>query len=189
MKQKDHKALGKYLLDSVGTGRLWHRTWHRRVFLLGCISPDYIPFTYLRGFRKSRAMLGHNEQYSDKHIQKSIRRLERRGIRRFRDCFALGSLMHYLADSFTFPHTEGFLGDMHAHRAYEKELHTYFSNYLQKAAAQPLPTACIAERLSDFLHSGRCEYEHGERTLERDCRQIIQACTGVFQTLCYVEQR
>ena len=185
MKQKDHKALGKYLMDSVGDGRLWQRRWHRRVFLLGCISPDYIPFTYLRGFGKSHAMLGHNERYSSKHIQKSIRRLESRGVSRFRDCFALGTLMHYLADSFTFPHTNGFLGNMQAHRAYERALHVCFPAYLQKAAAQPMPLARVPEQLSEFLHRGRHEYERGENTCERDCRQIIHACTGVFQTLCY----
>ena len=185
MKQKDHKALGKYLLDSVGGGRLWQRTWHRRVFLLGCISPDYIPFTYLRGFHQSHAMLGHNARYSSEHIQKSIRRLQTRGVRRYRDCFRLGTLMHYLADSFTFPHTEGFAGNMRAHRRYENDLHGCFEKFLSGEPSRHSVVAYTPEKLTDFLRGGRLEYERGECSCDRDCRQILNACTSVFQALCF----
>ncbi len=184
MKQKDHKALAYFLLDGVRDRHLWKRSWHRRFFLVGCVIPDYIPFTYLRGFRKSRAMRGHNQPYSGEHIRKSMEKLQLGGVNRFRDCFRLGTLMHYLADSFTFPHTVGFEGSMRDHRQYERELHTLFSQYLARldfkhSLALPMETA-----LSDFLCRSRAEYEKREQGCEGDCRQIVSACAGVFHALC-----
>lgn len=184
MKQKDHKALAYYLINNVGDRQLWSKAWHRRFFLLGCIGPDYVPFTYLRGFRKSHAMLGHHAAFSAKHIGKRIRKLQKRGVHRVRDCFALGTLMHYLADSFTFPHTEAFLGDMRAHRAYEKALHGYFSGYLKQTSAQPVLLPPVGEELSLFLQKGRERYVGGEMGCRHDCKQIVYACSGVFHTLC-----
>lgn len=183
MKQKDHKALAYYLLNSVGDCRIWQKRWHRRFFLWGCICPDYIPFTYLRGFRQSRAMLGHNARYSLSHIQKSIRRLQTNGVSRFRDCYRLGTLMHYLADSFTYPHTDGFCGDLHAHRVYETDLHGLFSAYLRrtKVAAD---TAFAGETLSELLLRKRDAYERKAVSCERDCKQIVRTCTQVFGALC-----
>lgn len=184
MKQKDHKALAYYLLDSAGESRVWNGTWHRRFFIWGCIGPDYIPFTYLRGIRQSRAMLGHNAKYSRAHINKSILRLQRRGVRGFWDCFALGTLMHYLADSFTFVHTEQFLGNMKEHRSYERALHACFSDFLKEGVQRQTYGIGASEALHIFLDRRRRAYEAGEGSCEHDCRQIVHACAGVFQTLC-----
>lgn len=184
MKQKDHKALACYLLEHVNDGLFWKKAWHRRVFMLGCIGPDYVPFTYLRGFFKSRAMLGHNAPYSQKHIVKSMGRLQRRGVKKLRDCFALGTLMHYLADSFTFPHTEEFSGNMRAHRTYENDLHECFADYLKSAADQPLGFVPILEELPLFLRCRREAYVREEKSTAHDSRQILHVCSGVFQELC-----
>ncbi len=185
MKKQDHKALAHYLLESVGSGLLCERRLHRRLFLIGCVGPDYIPLTYLRGFRQSRAMLGHNTRYSMAHIQKSIKRLQRRGVRSLRDCFRLGTLMHYLADSFTFPHTEGFSGDMKEHRRYERDLHACFAGHLAIAEEGCVECGTAREGVLSFLRNRREAYEaHAEKTCARDAGQIICACRGVFSALC-----
>ena len=182
MKKKDHKALAYYLLESVGVDVHWEKRWHRRSFLLGCVCPDYLPFTYLRGFRQSHAMLGHNTLYSGAHISKSIGKLKEKGIRSWRDCWALGTLMHYLADSFTFPHTQGFEGSMREHRAYEKTLHGFFAAFLSHERACSIGVR-IPEKIPAFLQLGRAEYEREAPSFERDCRRIIASCSGVFHAL------
>ena len=183
MKQKDHRALAYYLIDSVGDCREWQGRWHRRFVLWGCIFPDYIPFTYLRGFWQSRAMLGHNARYSFLHIQRSIQKLEVRGNLRSRDFYRLGTLMHYLADSFTYPHTDAFCGDLQAHRAYERALHGEFPRYLQRdmEIAGRVPTE---KPLLDHLLDRRCMYDRTAASCEDDCRQIVRTCREVFFALC-----
>ncbi len=184
MKKQDHKALAHYLLNHLGQGRLFEKKWHRRLFLLGSVSPDYLPFTYLRGFWRSRAMLGHNTKYSMAHIQRSIKRLQKRGVETRRDCFALGTLMHYLADSFTFPHTESFEGNMSAHRRYEKELHACFAHRL--SLTLPNATECRPiGSLTSFLRDRREAYEEiSEKNCQHDAGEIICACSGIFSALC-----
>ncbi len=182
MKQKDHRALANFLLDRAGRWSIWDSSRHRRAFILGCVSPDYIPTTYLHGFRKSRAMRGHNSPYSLTHIRRMMDRLKLRGIRTLRDCYALGTLIHYLADSFTFVHNEGFGGDMRAHRAYERALHPRFRLILQSQPIQPIPTP--AATLSDHLSALRSAYGDENGGYLHDCRAILEACTAVFAAVC-----
>ena len=184
MKRKDHKALAYYLMNCAEQGPLWERTWHRRFFVWGCICPDYVPFTYLRGFRKSHAMLGHHARYSGSYIQKRIRRLQRRGVKKRRDCFALGTLMHYLADSFTFPHTNAFTGTMREHRIYERGLHEHFQKQLSKPRMTEMRNALWEYSLTDCLERIRAEYDRAGGGYEPDCEQILQSCAEAFFRLC-----
>ena len=184
MKQKDHQALGMYLLDRVGADVFEGRALRRRLFLLGCICPDYLPFTYLRGFWQSRAMRGHDLPYSKRRIQKSIRRLHQRGVMRLRDSFALGTLMHYLSDSFTFVHTEAFTGSMQTHRLYERALHQSFLRVLGEREPSLVPISDTDRGPFAFLENQRREYLESAPSVEHDCRRIVHACTGIFQTLC-----
>ena len=182
MKQKDHRALANFLLDRAGRWSIWDHSRHRRAFILGCVSPDYIPTTYLRGFRKSRAMRGHNTPYSATHVYRTLDRLRLRGLRSLRDCYALGTLIHYLADSFTFVHNEDFEGDMRAHRAYEQSLHACFQSSLR---SQPIrPIAAPSRALSEHLRAMRAAYGQAGKGYLCDCKAIIAACTAVFAAVC-----
>ena len=184
MKQRDHRALAYYLLDCAGDKLLWKRKWHRRVFLFGCICPDYIPLTYLRGFAKSRAMHGHHAAYSGAHIRKSIKRLQEHGVWHVRDCFRLGTLMHYLADSFTYPHSASFQGDMRMHRQYEKDLHGCFAQYLQNGLVDASLCTQIEEGLTSYISRIRREYSRRAGSPECDCQQIVRSCSSIFCALC-----
>ncbi|MBE6601777.1 MAG: hypothetical protein E7637_04650 [Ruminococcaceae bacterium] len=185
MKQKDHKALGLFLLDSAKDQRVWQRTWHRRFFLYGCVGPDYFPLTYFCGFRKGHTMKGHHAEYSQQKIGRSIRRLQERGVRRLRDCFRLGTLMHYLSDSFTYSHTESFFGDMREHRDYEKKLHPCFASFLTAADHDHCRRGERGkETLHEWLFRKRCEYRAEKKGTERDCSYILHACTTLFWGLC-----
>lgn len=184
MKQKDHKALAKFLLDCAGDRQVLKKTWHRRFFLCGCLSPDYLPLTYFCGFQRHHTMRGHHARYSQKKIGKSIQRLQKRGVHRLRDCFRLGTLMHYLSDSFTYSHTDEFCGDMRAHRDYENRLHPYFSSALLQTVPLLCQSASRAEPFDEWLLQKRCEYAADDCNLLRDCTYILQACTELFCGLC-----
>lgn len=183
MKQADHRALAHYLLKCAGESRFFSNGGNRHAFLLGCVSPDYLPLTYLRGFRRSHAMRGHDARYSALYIRRTIERLQAHGLHGIRDCYALGCLMHYLADSFTHVHNASFLGDMQAHRRYEAALHRHFAHHLQRAVRRPRP-----EQQSDVAPHAhwyriRCKYERETGGYERDCRAILEACRSVFLAL------
>ena len=100
-----------------------------------------------------------------------------------RDFYRLGTLMHYLADAFTYPHTDAFCGDLQAHRAYERELHETFSSYLRqnRAVADETP---LKRSLTAQLLNRRNAYENNEVSCEGDCKQILHNCTEVFFALC-----
>jgi hypothetical protein len=181
MKKKDHKMLGEFLLRSSRNRALLRNRLHQKLFILGCISPDFIPFTYFRGFSKSRALLGHNAKYSAKHIQKSLNRFQANGLYHWWDVLRFGALMHYMADSFTFPHAESYRGDMQAHRRYELMLHPKFIDYLENRKK------CLeqkADSLSTFFLQKRAAYERGTPSFERDCRYIVEICQEVFERIC-----
>ena len=90
----------------------------RRLFLFGCVEPDINPFTYMRGSVRHRFLQGHNAENARKHFQKLLERLSRSGVHSPWQWFALGTLIHYAADSFTFPHNSRFPGSLADHVAY-----------------------------------------------------------------------
>ena len=183
MKQKDHKALAHYLLDRSNEARVWKSATNRRLFFFGCIFPDLFFPTYLRGFPKSRAMLGHHARYSQRKIEKTEHRLRFHGVRSFWDCFRLGTLMHYLSDSFTYSHTDGFEGSMGDHRRYERAFHPHFSRRLSAERDTVLDDY---EPLGDgWLSHCRRDYEQGVCGFDRDCDYILRLCGTLFLELCH----
>lgn len=176
MKHKDHRLLAWYLIG-LAPDR-WRSAAKRKAFLCGSILPDFNPLTYLRGIRQSRRMAGHDFPYSQKHIRRVALRLQKKGVKSLADCYVLGTLIHYLADSFTYPHTADFRESMREHNRYERELHTVFPNCVKEAqtcAAPPSP-----EDLPDFLSEERRRYEAEPQGLHRDGKEILLVCTSIY---------
>ncbi len=182
MKRKDHQALAHFLMEQTGICSIREQPWHRRLFLCGCITPDYLPNTYFCGFGKEHTMRGHHAAYSYKKIGKILERLQKRGVKRLRDCFRLGLLMHYVSDSFTYPHTDAFEGTMKEHRKYEKTLHGYFGEYL--CGIQVSLPGTIGIDGAEILTESRQAYDADIVCLERDCNYILNACVQLFSALC-----
>ncbi len=178
MKHKDHRLLAYYLLG-LTPGR-WSRL-RRRAFLVGNILPDFNPGTYLRGVRQSRRMAGHNFPYSERHIRRVALRLRRRGVRGLADSYAFGTLIHYLADSFTYPHTAGFRDSMRAHKRYETALAGVFPACVREAQAGPAPRP--PTNVSGFLAAERRRYEQTPQDLYKDGREILLVCTAIYLSI------
>lgn len=177
MKRPDHKSLGRFLLERTS---LLPESARAKAFLLGCCAPDSIPLTYLRGFHKSGSMRGHHAAYSHGHIRRRLDRVRRRGVRSVTDWFFLGTLLHYVADSFTFSHTERFSGKRRLHDGYEARLHPVYQAYLSKA---PLTEFCATDPLSEFYRRARETYEATTPSMETDCRFVTGVCAALFDAI------
>ena len=176
MRTKDHMALGRLLLEQTEQPALQR---HRTAFLLGCVEPDRNPLTYLRGSRRHRLLRGHNAGNSQAYIRWQLDRLERRGVGSAYSCFALGTLLHYIADEFTYAHNESFTGTLREHVRYEHSLSPLFTQEL--AQQQELPRACGSAEA--FLEGSRLAYCAQSHTMQTDCRCIIRVCGVVFGKL------
>ena len=128
MQNKDLYLLGCLILKRYGA---CIEPICQKLFLLGCVEPDWNLVTYTRGSIKHRFLHGHNAENVQKHLTHMTERLMQTGVRTPLQWFYFGAALHYLADSFTFAHNRIFTGSIIEHRQYEKVLHTYFTEYLQ----------------------------------------------------------
>ena len=167
MQTKDHYLLGCFLLDRY---RATLNPICRKLFLLGCIEPDWNLATYTRGSLKYRFMHGHNAENAGKHLAHLTEKLRKSGVRTPLQRLRFGAALHYLADSFTFAHNRIFAGGLKEHRLYEKLLHDVFTEYLQTQHSEPLSAerACHEQYLTE------------KRSYQTDCRYIL----GTALNLC-----
>ena len=150
-----------------------HR-FRRALFLLGNILPDFLFFTYLRGFQNSHRWIGHNLPHSTPAIEKNLKKRLSVGLRSPHDAFRLGILLHYLADSFTYPHTEQFPGRQPQHSRYERDLIKIFPRFL------PIIRETKPAASADFLSEARRAYNALPPSPETDSEWIIRVCAAVF---------
>jgi hypothetical protein len=176
MRTMDHAALGRLLLDEAGTEELRR---HRMAFLFGCVEPDRNFLTYLRGSLRHSPLRGHHAENSQAYIARQLGRLERRGLGSAYRCFVLGTLLHYIADEFTYAHNAVFPGSLRDHVRYEHEMHPYFTAELERQRGIPwLPGSPDA-----ILSDARAAYCANGHTMQSDCRYIIRVCSVVLQKL------
>lgn len=157
MQTKDHCLLGRFLLKRYEA--------HidpicQKLFLLGCIEPDWNLVTYTRGSIKYQFLHGHNAENAQNHLTHLTERLLKSGVRTPLQWFRFGAALHYLADSFTFAHNRIFAGNLKEHRLYERRLHTVFAAYL--------PTHCAELFSADAICHER--YLADCRSYQTDCR-------------------
>ena len=77
MKTKDQRLLGRFVLKSEG---LALDSMRQRMFLWGCVEPDYNPFTYARGSLKHAFLRGHHTENARQHLARMTRRLKKTGV-------------------------------------------------------------------------------------------------------------
>ena len=177
MKKKDHLLLGRFLLakKEAPSGSI-----KRRLFLFGCVEPDINPFTYMRGSVRHQFLQGHNEENAREHFQKVLKKLSRSGVQSLWQWFARGTLIHYAADSFTFPHNKSlFSGSLADHVAYELQLHALFPQYLS-AMAGGWGFHTVHNQSMEALRQRYLREAGAART---DCRYILAAAEWIFQRL------
>ena len=161
MKFKGHRLFAQYLIDTALPPL---SPAHACAFRVGNLYPDRNYLTYLRG---------HTFDGAAKHIGRVCRRLEKKKRWNRYDWFRLGTLMHYLADSFTLAHSPLFRGSLHDHRAYEFKLHDEFSFFLEHFA---LGAHDNGMPLHAQLHARQAAYLNEAPSVEKDCFYIVSTC-------------
>lgn len=169
---QNHLQLGRALVAE--SRELKSHFLRRELFLLGNILPDFLFFTYLRGFRKSRRWVGHSLPHSAPVIEKDLKKQLSFGLRSCHDAYRLGILLHYLADSFTYPHNERFTGRQPEHSRYERKLYKIFPRFLH--LVRETPPADTAE----FLKEAKSAYLALPPSPETDAEWVVRVCSAVF---------
>lgn len=179
MRGISHHILGEYLIDNS----LNEATEpERKAFLFGCTEPDRNITTYLKGTFTAKAFHGHNFENCQSCIMRLIRRLSEgnEGILYY---YRLGKLTHYILDSFTWPHNNGFQGSITDHVEYEHTLHPLFCSYLEKQTVTAAHQ-CGDDYYSWFLAKHR-EYLETRTGMEDDCS--FAAAAAVTATVYFME--
>lgn len=131
MRTADHMNLSRYIMDHMDAGA---SKLQKAVFVFGSIEPDINMLTYLRGsIHGEEKLRGHNYENVMKYMEKLTKKLEKGGMGTVRQSFLLGKLVHYVADSFTYPHNSIFPGNLKEHCQYETELHGYVNKMIASA--------------------------------------------------------
>lgn len=146
MRTVDHKILAGILIS-----RYMQNTpkRYKNAFFLGCIEPDYNPFSYFHGFLNSHTLYGHNFSNVKNYLEKLFGRLNNSSKHKQLFYFRLGLLIHYITDAFTHAHTSQFSGNLHQHNFYEQKLHLTFEKMITQSGfrlpARLLPCDSISE--------------------------------------------
>lgn len=175
VRAKDHLTLGRFLLNQYDHAGLQK---YRFAFLLGCIEPDYNVATYTRGIWNHKKFRGHNAENSFTHIVKCMTDLQNDGLSSAWDYFTLGTMLHYVADAFTWPHNEFWKGNLLQHVIYERKLHEVFFHAL-RADIKNMP-APVGYSLIQYFGDVHDTYSAASHKLETDCRYIVGVCEAML---------
>ncbi len=178
METIDHKSLGYILLNKKDSYNL---TIYDKAFIFGCIEPDINFFTYMKGSIKFKKMFrGHQRINSLDYILRVIDKLSRKDYLFLIDYYKLGRVIHYIADSFTFPHTNEFKGDIKEHVIYERKLHQFLEENKLKLSSYKKSNE---GNLKEYLLKMQYKYTQSKPRIENDLNYIINTCTTITRAI------
>lgn len=153
---------------------------HVRAFQLGCIEPDRNPVTYLKGSIRSQWLRGHNYGNAKRYMFRIAQRLERKDQLNLLDYYALGKLIHYTTDAFTYAHNEEFATNLGDHMEYEAALQNHFLAYMQ---TDPKVSTGDAGSVMDAIRIYHREYIKKPADIHTDTKYALKACCCVLALL------
>lgn len=177
MRGKSHLTLGKLLAKRYMSDA---PSRYIRAFLFGCIEPDRNPATYLKGSLRQAFLRGHNYENSLRYMCRVAHRLEQKKIWHILDYYAMGKLIHYTADAFTYAHNQCFGTRLADHREYEHLLQEHFLRYLEDT---PPITAEVYRSAADAIRSCHRSYAREPMGITTDAYFALNACCCVLLTL------
>lgn len=177
MRGKSHRCLGEFLVQRYMKNVPNHCV---HAFLLGCIEPDHNPATYLKGSLRCQWLRGHNYRNARRYMRKLSWQLEKKKTLTCLDFYALGKLIHYTADAFTYAHNLHFPSDLSGHRDYEEQLQEHFLAYLQQ---DPKIDIHLAENIMEALGRYHREYCTLDQNIHTDTKYVLTACCCILAIL------
>lgn len=184
MRTADHMNLSRYIMDHMDAGA---SKLQKAVFVFGSIEPDINMLTYFRGsIHGEEKLRGHNYENAQKYMEKLAKKLEKGGMGTVRQSFLLGKLVHYVADSFTYPHNSIFPGNLKEHCQYETELHDYVNKIISSVGVN---MDSIDDELDivEYLRELHDRYVSETPGCENDYRYITNAISVVTERFWQTE--
>lgn len=178
MKTLDHKILAKKFIENM-KGICEKK---KKAFSLGCISPDYNVFTYIKGSLKHTMLHGHNYLNSKKSVFKMIDKLKDKKEWSTFDFFKLGKLIHYVTDAFTYTHNDMFKGNIQQHVVYEEKLHDSVE-YLWNDENNKFKEEIESDNIYNYYEKMHEKYEKSLPGFTTDVMYIKEVCTFFIDTL------
>ena len=143
--------------------------------------------TYFRGsIRGEEKLRGHNYENVMKYMEKLTKKLEKGGMGTVRQSFLLGKLVHYVADSFTYPHNSIFPGNLREHCQYETELHDYVNQMISSDNVN-LDSIDDGIDIVEYLEEIHYRYVSEALGCENDYRHITHAISVVTERFWQTE--
>lgn len=161
MKTETHLKFAKKLADQYLPDS---SAYNRLMFIIGSVTPDINPFSYLKGF-SVKPFFGHNWGNRRDYLSSGLRDLLMGRL----SYFSLGQLVHFICDAFTFTHNITYKGGLYEHSRYEKALHTLFEK-LDFSKEYP----DLHLNINDGLNSLHEQYLSQPQGCENDLRFIMQ---------------
>ena len=179
MKTIDHLLLGRYLLLSPNVQMT---KYEKKAFLFGCVEPDYNPLTRVKGTGPKDLFYGHNAEVAGRFIKRNLVKLNAMEQSSVYRCFMLGSLLHYLADAFTYVHNGSlFTGTLEEHCAYEMELHNYLLDMLESRSVRMYSSTSVP--LDAYFAENHAEYRTLPQAVETDVEYITRVSEVTLQCI------
>lgn len=182
MRKKSHILLARCLADQVCARDLQA---HRKAFCLGSILPDLKP---------SFLTKKHEFNVNFDQVKEKIRNLTvdcRIGEKSSRVYWRqLGEVTHHVADYFTFPHNDTYMGTLLEHGQYEAELKRGLKKYILDGEAvrncRKEVRFTSFEQIITFIRKAHALYVTRERNVQEDIQFIITVCYQVMQGMVHL---
>jgi hypothetical protein len=171
LKTETHKILAEYLAFKYLADR---SILENIAFKIGSIEPDYNPFSYLRGFFV-RPFFGHGSDNCRKYLKSAAKRLKKQNSDGVWYMFKLGVFIHYLADSFTYSHNNGYGGGVKEHDRYERNLDVFYREKISLLDTKlpVLMSRGVNLRLGELIDAVHEKYKNMQHNPEKDLLFIL----------------
>ena len=176
MRKKSHLSLAGYIVDIVDADMIDHPL----AFRFGSLEPDLVP-----SFITTKHRIDLTFHKLEKKINKVIDEYDKNKGMTIGLSKDLGVITHYIADYFTFPHNIEYPGTMTEHIHYEAQLKVDFREFVRKMKETHAHFQEVNMRSADeicaFIKKCHTEYLHAVKSVENDCRYILQICAQVVR--------
>ncbi len=185
MRKKSHISLAAFLVKHVSDEEF---RIHKKLFCVASIFPD-CKFSFLT---KKHAFSDTFEELQLRITNLSSQSYEEvKGKRRY--VVELSEIMHYLADYFTFPHNDTYLGSIKEHCIYEGELKRQLRRYVKSSDAiaqkdKYIPNYNVEDILA-YIKESHGEYLSKQRSVKEDCDYIVRITYQVMEGILLCKER
>ena len=169
MNFRSHLMLSLQLLDSLSVCKA--------AFLFGSVEPDIAVLTYLKGSIHGRRLHGHDYRNMKPRICHILSRIPLQKPFGIIQSYRLGKLLHYIADSFTLPHNETFIGTIKEHMLYEDLLEETLRACL--AGLQDEVAVICPGSIAGYIFQAHDEYIAAPQSADADASYIIAVSSAV----------